>query len=89
MVRGVKYRELDQVVCWDNVAEPGISIANKWNSPALESLGDFKVELNMIEDIINDTTSIATEDCKEIAREIHKLFTTSSISNIPTIIHKW
>lgn len=37
---GVNKKNLMQVVCWDYVNEPGISIANKYQSPALESVND-------------------------------------------------
>jgi hypothetical protein len=36
-VGGIKQRALREVVCFDNVTEPGISIAKKFFAPALES----------------------------------------------------
>jgi hypothetical protein len=39
-VRGTMNRILRTVVTFDRVTEPGIAFANKWKSPALESLDD-------------------------------------------------
>lgn len=36
----VNRKNLMQVICWDYVNEPGISVANKYQSPALESVND-------------------------------------------------
>lgn len=36
----VNRKNLMQVICWDYVNEPGISVANKYQSPALESAND-------------------------------------------------
>lgn len=38
MVGGVVHKHLRAICTWDAVVEPGISVANKWRSPALESL---------------------------------------------------
>jgi hypothetical protein len=89
VVRGIMYREIAQIVCWDNVNEPGIAIANKWNSPSLESFSDINIELNMIEDIVSEVETVANEDCKQIAKEIYQMFTSSNISSLPSIITKW
>jgi len=40
VVRGVNHKNIRIVICWDYVNEPGISVANKYQSPALESLED-------------------------------------------------
>lgn len=34
--RGQNIRVLDSIITWDSVVEPGINIATKWDSPALE-----------------------------------------------------
>lgn len=41
-VRGVVQRELVEIITWDNVTEPGISVAKKYFSPVLESFVDTK-----------------------------------------------
>lgn len=38
MVNGTVHKHLRAICTWDVVVEPGISVATKWRSPALESL---------------------------------------------------
>lgn len=47
-VNGVKHRNLREVVVWDHVVEPGISIAKKYKAPALESYVDQPVTREQI-----------------------------------------
>lgn len=50
--RIVKY--LRKIVTWDNVNEPGISVANKYSVPSLESIaeeGEFNFQLDTIRQI--------------------------------------
>lgn len=90
--RGQKYRVLQQIICWDNVNEPGISIANKWDSPSLESLSEFSVTKHSLERIIHHEVPVATESSIELAQEslavINKSKHTYSVSNLP-LISKW
>jgi hypothetical protein len=44
MVGNVRHRSLKTIVTFDYVNEPGISIANEWESPALESFYEKKVD---------------------------------------------
>lgn len=37
-VAGTTYKNLKTIVTWDYVNEPGLSVAKKWHSPALESI---------------------------------------------------
>lgn len=39
---GIVHRHLKTVVTWDYVNEPGLSVAEKWQSPALESQFDHR-----------------------------------------------
>lgn len=39
--RGKLVKELDDIITFDYVSEGGIAIANKWDSPALESNGSY------------------------------------------------
>lgn len=48
--RGTLIKEIDDIITFDYVTEGGISIANKWDSPALESRDSFLKP--MMEDII-------------------------------------
>jgi hypothetical protein len=43
MMRGVKYTK--EIVTWDYVGEGGIYVANKYNSPSLESFTDTEIEI--------------------------------------------
>ncbi len=40
----IKHRILKTIITFDHVVEPGISIATKWNNPALESLHEEKLK---------------------------------------------
>lgn len=40
LVRGVTHKAITKIVTWDVVNEPGISVANKYSVPSLESLHD-------------------------------------------------
>ena len=48
--RGTLIKEIDDIITFDYVSEGGISIANKWDSPALESKDSFLKP--MMEDIV-------------------------------------
>lgn len=78
--RGQVYRVLNQIVCFDMVTEPGISIANKWQAPALESLFDLSVTKTQLESIVEDRCSlVATEDSRQLAVESLKTFSSSVV----------
>lgn len=67
--RGQTYRVLQQIVTFDNVTEPGISIARKYEAPALESENEVLVRKMNLEKLVNNTSSIvSTEDTKIMAR---------------------
>lgn len=42
---GVIHKHLQQIVTWDCVNEPGISVATKWKSPSLESHDEVEVTI--------------------------------------------
>ena len=48
---GTRYRVLKYIQTFDWVTEPGISTANKWDSPALESIDDKIILLSDLERI--------------------------------------
>lgn len=48
-IGGVNHRTLRTIVTWDYVNEPGISIANKFSSPSLESLQETVLSRGEIE----------------------------------------
>lgn len=83
MQRGTTHRILQQIVCWDMVNEPGLALANKYDSPALESNSILETMTDVIitETMVNNSISnnhslVATEDTKLLINETKKLFNT-------------
>lgn len=50
-ISGRLNKEIRQIVTWDYVNEPGISVANKYASPALEALGEQRVTPNLLHEV--------------------------------------
>lgn len=46
MRNGVIHKDLMNIVTWDYVNEPGISVATKWKAPALESFEEAEVTIS-------------------------------------------
>lgn len=42
-IRNVRTKEIQQIITWDYVNEPGIAVADKFSAPALESFIDVEV----------------------------------------------
>ncbi len=64
LVRGRVSKHLREIAGWDHVVEPGLSVANKYQAPALESLNqDFQIDTNMIRMLVESPNeyNIATE----------------------------
>lgn len=73
---GVCYRVLKQIITWDRVTEPGLAIANKFDTAALESYLDQRVTQGMVAELLTPKTlRMATEDSKEIIGELVRLYT--------------
>lgn len=72
MERGVYTRELKNIITFDAVNEPGISIANKYNAPSLESFDDSLVTRNQVKRVCDKTVfdGLATENSVAIATEL-------------------
>lgn len=69
--RGINHRVLDTIVCFDQVIEPGISIATKYSSPCLESLNETSINIKVLEKFLQvKDPLIATENSKKIIREV-------------------
>lgn len=89
-IKGVNNRTLKTIITWDVVNCPGISIAEKWNSPAMEDLKVLNEEYSrvvtrgQIEKVMN-TKQLAAQESVTLTAE--ELFTsmgwvqTSSDSN--------
>lgn len=58
---GKTCRVLKQIICWDYVTECGINIANKYDSPTLESLNETPVLVRQLEALLTRTNPITLE----------------------------
>ena len=88
MQNGRVNRVLQQIVTWDCVNEPGLALANKYDSPALENLSDMIVSETMVNKAIERTQGVpAMEDTKVILREAKKMFNVKEHQT--PISHKW
>lgn len=69
--RGQTYRVLTNIVTWDWVTEPGINIANSFDSPALESLEETIVTKARLQRAVNTIChdDLALETNRQIAIE--------------------
>lgn len=68
-------KHLREIVCWDTVTEPGISVANKFQAPALESMNnDVMVSEHMLIALAEDTRGqcISMEARSIVAGILHK-----------------
>lgn len=86
--RGQTYRVLNQIVTFDNVNEPGLALARKYESPALEDLIDCTIRQQVLETVANDQSFIATESSRALAVETLQTVQTHPKFNIgilPTI----
>lgn len=69
--KGVYTRELKNIVTFDWVNEPGISIANKYQAPSLESYSEAVTETQVKRAVENiSQTSIGNESSIAIAKEL-------------------
>lgn len=76
---GINYRILREIITWDKVGEPGIANATKYTSPTLESFLHKPITAGIITDLTSPAfASMATEDSREITREIIKLYNRSN-----------
>lgn len=91
IMRGINYRTLEFILTWDWVTEPGIAIANKWDSPSLESVSDnFVITEDIVQAVINNTSGIATESSVNNARDLLSAMTKlHDVKSKPLNISKW
>lgn len=69
--RGQVNRVLRNIVTWDFVNEPGISLAQKWKSPSLESLVEVPLSRGQIERGVNDMpVGVSMESARMTADEL-------------------
>lgn len=81
-------RTLTQIITWDRVLEPGISMANKWSSPVLEELSDISISKSQLVQIAkeNELSTFATESNRAIYKETIEKF---KVESTPGKLFKW
>lgn len=55
-VSGKLHKHLAEICTWDYVTEPGISVANKYKAPALESLQEVPASLSVLRGVVDSDT---------------------------------
>lgn len=71
--KGVYTRELKNIVTFDYVNEPGISIANKYQAPSLESLSDkVLAKASITKAVVTARAGVGTESSIMNANELFK-----------------
>jgi hypothetical protein len=67
----MRHRMIRTIITFDCVTEPGIHIANKWDSPALETYSDEYFSIRQVSDSVNRMVRdpIAVESSKLLATE--------------------
>lgn len=88
--RGVIKRDLKNIITFDYVNEPGIKIATKYDSPALESLLDKPVSKDQLVRAFNTRTSgMATESNSLSTEELFQSFNWTLPVNEKPVFSKW
>lgn len=83
MVKGINYRVLERIITFDWVTEPGIDIAKKYHSPALESfeLDSAILTQAILAKVIEESKNIvAMESSCAIMREAMGVFNTPVVA---------
>jgi hypothetical protein len=88
--KGQTFRVLQQIICFDAVTEPGINIANKWDTPSLESLENCIISKNSIEKIVySKNNTVAIESNRELAIECLKAFNSKIVKIETPLYNRW
>jgi hypothetical protein len=69
MEGGIRHRVLKTVVTFDYVNEPGMSVANKYKSPALESLEEVTITRNTLNQSVKSVAGVAAMESVSISLE--------------------
>ncbi len=87
--KGKTYRVLESIMCFDNIVEPGLTLATKFNSPVLESIEDCVIRLTSLEKLAKSAVlSTATEDSRAFAIEAYARLSSKtklSVTEVPAI----
>ncbi len=85
-------KHITKIFGWDWVNEPGITIANKWQSPSLESIVD---DIPITAELLNSVQRYAQscgmgmEDSNFDFADVHKVLSDSGHTNIQPIYMGW
>lgn len=91
MQGNTRYRILKYIQTFDWVTEPGISTANKWDAPALESVNDKIILLSDLENIANNKPSkgFSLEEATTSARDALESIKSSINTNTVPFYSQW
>ena len=90
VARGQTFRVLTNIVTWDQVAAPGIAIANKWDSPATESFENIPITEQSLKTFIREHSTVAAmESSVAMAHEILSTLTESRPAAKKPLYSKW
>lgn len=70
---GTNYRTLVQIITWDCVTEPGIATANKWDSPAMETLYDQPITLSQLQQFSEQADLPLAIESRDVLKETIRL----------------
>lgn len=67
------HRSITQIVTWDVVVEPGLRVANKWDSPALESIDVTRIRMKDVKAVLDSrkVPELAMEDSTALIQEMY------------------
>lgn len=90
IVAGVVVKQIRQIITWDWVTEPGISMANKWTKLGIESMDICELDLEDISNgdgNINECFNCSLEDATE--RDLVKEIINNSKDDIAKHVLSW
>jgi hypothetical protein len=91
MEQGVKKRVLKTVVTFDHVVEPGMAVAEKYKSPALESFEDTLISRGSFDRVMDmaKMDSLAMESSGETAAALFNAMGWNIPKNVVPVYAKW
>lgn len=68
---GIRHRVLSEIITFDYVNEPGIMIANKWDSPAMEEMNSYNMTpASVMAALRGQDYGFATEDSNILTKSV-------------------
>lgn len=94
--RGRRFKVLSKIITWDHVTEPGIAVANKYDTLSTESIMpgqslDMPITKNQLERMLDGEAmpEISTENSREIIRDILQTFNSPVPAFKPPVYTNW